>query len=178
MNIYAPSTVGISLRTNGIIAGANYLPTSPVNIASGNPIFVSLLYTANVLRATFVESNTPNTFTTNFALNLPSIVGAQTAYVGFTGADGGVASTQVVSNFIFVPITGISSELTNPILLTLSWPASIGGYTMQTRSNLAPGEDIWQSVTNVTTQTGGQNRVTISPLIENRFFRLSINLTE
>jgi hypothetical protein len=129
-----------------------------------------------VLTATFAESNTTHTFTTNFAVNLPAILGTNIAYVGFTGGDGGVSSTQVVSNFVFVPITGITVEQTNAVPLILSWPATIGGYTMQSRSNLT--FEVWQNVTNDVTQGGGRNQVDPSPLNGNRYFRLSIDLNE
>ncbi len=179
MNIYSPNVPGISWRTNGTLPPAgSYNPTTPVNIASGNPIFVTLLYTGGVLRATFVESNTANVFTTNLLVNIPAIVGAETAYVGFTGADGGIASTQVVSNFVFVPITGVAAQQFSPDTLTLSWPASIGGYSVQTKSDLTAGADVWQSVTNLINQVSGKNQVIISPLIGNRYYKLSINIPD
>jgi hypothetical protein len=179
LNIYQPNTRGMSWRTNGTLPPPSpYNPIGPVNLASGNPIHVSLLYTGGVLKVTFVESNTANTFATNLAVNLPAIVGGQTAFVGFTGGDGGVASTQVVSNFTFVPITGVAAEQAWPSTVSLTWPASIGGYRVQSKTNLNTGADVWQNVTNAMNQSGGQNRVTISPPIGDRYLRLFINPTE
>jgi hypothetical protein len=179
MNIYSPNTLGISLRTNGTLPSpGGYSPTTPVNIASGNPIHVSLLYTSSVLRVTLVESNTANSFTTNFLLNLPAILGAETAYVGFTGADGGIASTQVVSNYTFIPLTRLAVEQPTANDLALSWPATVGGYVMQSRSNLAVDAGVWLSVTNPVNQVGGQNQVIISPTPANQFYRLLINLDQ
>ena len=52
MNIYSPNTVGIALRTNGTLPSpGGYSPTTPVNIASGNPIQVSLHYTGSAAAA-------------------------------------------------------------------------------------------------------------------------------
>jgi hypothetical protein len=174
MNIYQPNTRGISWRTNGTLPYPNpYTPIGAVNLGSGNPIFVSLLYTGGVLRATFVESNTANTFTTNLNVNIPSMVGGDTAFVGFTGGDGGIGSTQVVSNFTFIPITGLLAEAgTQP--LALSWPASIGGYTLQVRSNL-DGATPWEAATNVINQDSGRNRATIAPSLPTGFYQLKIN---
>jgi len=179
MNIYDPYTRGIDFCTNGTLpAPGAYTPTTPVNIASGNPIHVSLLYTGGVLRATLGESNTANLFRTNFQVNLPAIVGADTAYVGFTGADGGIASTQVISNFTFVPLPTVLAAPSGPAALALSWPRAIGGYATQTRSNLTAGADVWQTITNPVNQVGGQNQVIHSPLFGPRYYRLSISLNE
>ena len=94
------------------------------------------------MRTTLIESNTANSFTTNYAINLPAILGADTSYVGFTGGDGGVSSTQVISNFTFVPLTTVSAGLTTTNTLVLSWPGTIGGYSVETRSNLTANADI------------------------------------
>jgi hypothetical protein len=179
LNIYQPNTRGMSWRTNGSLPFPNpYNPTGPVNLASGNPIHVSLLYTGGVLRATFVESNTANTFTTNLAVNIPAMVGAETAYVGFTGGDGGVGSTQIVSNFTFVPITRVLAEQTAPETIALSWPAVIGGYTAQTAANLISNSNVWQDVTNVVNQVNGRNQLAIPATVKQEFYRLRIGLNE
>ncbi|HUA66450.1 MAG TPA: hypothetical protein VME24_11420 [Alphaproteobacteria bacterium] len=177
LNINSSSTPGISFQTNGIVPAA-YAPATPVNVASGNPIQVSLLYMGNVLQATLVESNTTHTFMTNLAVNLPAIVGGQTAYVGLTGGDGSTASTQVVSNFTFVPLTGVIAQESNPGAITLSWPAVIGGYTAQSVSNLTAAAGVWQNVTNDILQGAGENQVSISPATNAAFYRLSINLSQ
>jgi hypothetical protein len=179
MNIYAPNSVGIAFRTNGSVPGpGGYSPTTPVNIASGNPIHVTMTYTNGMLRTTLVESNTANTFTTNFAWNIPAIVGGQTAYVGFTGSDGGVASTQVISNFTFVPITAVSAEQTPTNTMTLSWPATIGGYSVQMKTNLNVGADTWLNATNAAYQSGGRHRLTVPSTNTGQYYRLSIDPAE
>ena len=43
-----------------------------------------------IVSATFKDLVSSATFSTNFPINLPSIIGGNQAYVGFTGADGGV----------------------------------------------------------------------------------------
>jgi hypothetical protein len=174
-NIYSPNTPGFSFRTNGTLPSPAYTPTTPVNVASGHPIFVSLVYTGGVLRTSLVESNTANTFTTNFAVNLPAILGTNIAYVGFTGGDGGIASTQVISNFTFVPLPTISADRTAPGLTTLSWPGTIGGYTAQVRSNLTVPADVWQTATNPINQANGRNQVLVPSSSGARFYRLSIS---
>jgi hypothetical protein len=131
-----------------------------------------------VLQATLVDSNTTYSFTTNFTVNLPAIVGGQTAYVGITGGDGTVASTQVVSNFTFVPLTGITVQETNSDMVTLLWPAVIGGYTVQSLTNLTAATGVWQNVTNEIIQGGGENQVNIPSGTRTEFYRLSIELSQ
>jgi hypothetical protein len=176
-NIYSPLTVGIAFGTNGTVPD-NYMPTSPVNMASGNPVFVSLVYTGGVLKTTLIESNTAHTFTTNIVANLSAIVGADTAYVGLTGADGGVASTQVISNFTFVPLPTISVGAAPANTLLLSWPASIGGYTAQAKSNLTATAETWRVLTNAPNQVSGKNQITLPLLPGSQYYQLSIRPTD
>ena len=87
--------------------GSAYLSTAPVNIASGNPILVNLTYNgqAGTLSETLTDQSTGATYNTVFsapAVNFESLLGGQSGYVGFTGATGGQALTQTISNFSFV----------------------------------------------------------------------------
>jgi hypothetical protein len=174
INIYNPNTVGISFRQNGTLpaggAGA-YAPVTPVNLI-GNPIKVDALYDGSVLKLTFTDLTTLNVFNTNYTVNIPSIVGSSTAYVGFTGADGGIASTQTISNFTFVPFPAITLQ-SAPNSLTMTWPASIGGFVPQSRPSLTTGS--WTDVAALVSQVGSNMQVTISPLTGNEsYFRLNL----
>ena len=97
-----------------------------------------------------------------------------TTSASFTGVDGGAASTQVISNFTFVPISRISAEQPAPDALALFWPAAMGGYGVQASSNLTTEADAWQDVAQPTLQANGRNQVTISPLAGSQYYRLSI----
>jgi hypothetical protein len=46
-------------------------------------------------------SNRDATFTTSWAANIPSTLGKNMAYVGFTGATGGVSATQELLTWSF-----------------------------------------------------------------------------
>jgi len=166
MNIY--NGAGISFRNNGA-TGAPYDPTTPVNISSGNPIDVTVIYNSGVLQATFSEPATSATFTTNIVVDLPSLVGADTAYVGFTGADGGTVSTQKISNFTWANFPTLSAQVSGNTL-QLSWPTSIGGFALQSKADL--NDATWQNVANPVSQADGENQVTITPLTGNQFYRL------
>src|SRR5258707_7560687 len=90
-NIYNPNTPGVAFRTNGA-TGVPYTPTTPVNLASGDPIGVAVNYDGATLSLTLTDAVALVSFRTNVAINLPGAVGTNVAYVGMTGADGGTAS--------------------------------------------------------------------------------------
>lgn len=102
-NIYTGG--GNPVGTNyavGTVAG--YLPSAPVNLASGNPIQISLTYSPldQSISQTFVDTVTRDTFTNTFtSVDLPAAVGGTSAFVGFTGATGGAVAIQTISNFTF-----------------------------------------------------------------------------
>jgi hypothetical protein len=103
-NIFGPNGVGSALRTNGV-TGPPYMNTSPVNLASGDRIQTTVTYNAAAHTVTegLVDLNTHATFsTTATGVNLPSILGGNTAFVGFTGGTGGGTSIQTVSDFTFL----------------------------------------------------------------------------
>ncbi len=104
MNIYTgfngitDIAAGASLASGGNIG--SYASTSPVNLASGDPIQVTVSYDGtNNLGVTFSDSTAHTTYNTSYTVgNLEATLGAA-AYVGFSGAAGGFSSTQTIANF-------------------------------------------------------------------------------
>jgi hypothetical protein len=171
-NIYpgAPGGIGISLDTNGVI-GTSTLP-APVAIDSGDPINVTVTSLNGVVSLVLRDTLNNNTFSTSALMNVPSVVGTNTAYVGFTGGTGGAFSTQQVSNFTFTSLVGISTQVTGPNTLLVSWPAGVGGYVLQQNSDL--GTTNWQAVTAPVNVVNGQNQVTVSTAGGMKFYRLGL----
>jgi T5SS/PEP-CTERM-associated repeat protein len=107
INIYSDASGGrgTSFDTNGVTAdcsgGTPYTSTAPVNLASGDPISVTVTYTGNLLNETLFDLVTSDSFTTNYTVNISTAVGGGTAYVGFTGGTGGLTSIQTISNFMY-----------------------------------------------------------------------------
>jgi hypothetical protein len=83
-----------------------------------------------------------------------------------------------VSNYTFVPLTSLVAEQPAADALALSWPVTIGGYSMQSKSNLAAGLEVWQGITNPVVQFSNRNQVTIAPLPGSQNYRLKIDLNE
>ena len=99
-NIYNGS--GTFLGQNGSFGTSN--PTKAV-LYSGGAINVSLSYANRTLTETVTDaSNAANTDTFTYSVDLPTLLGMNNAYVGFTGADGLVASNQTISNFSYTVV--------------------------------------------------------------------------
>ena len=65
-----------------------------------------LVYDGTNLTMTLTDTVTNATVTEVFPVNIPSAVGGDTAYVGFTGATGGETATQNVLSWTYVSSGG------------------------------------------------------------------------
>ena len=168
-NIYANNTVGYAFRTNGL-TGKPYTSASPVNIASGDPINVTLLYANGVISMTLTDAVVQTSFTTDVSLDIPAAVGGTMAYVGFTGGDGSVVSTQTVSDFTFVSLPVLDIQPAAGSNVTLTWPTAIGSYVLQESPGVAPSN--WTNVSTLATNFGGFYQVTLPAPGSSSFYRL------
>jgi len=96
--------IGTGLNVNGLTG--NYISSGPVNLASGDPIAVYLTYNSitQALTEILTDQTTLASYSTVFTgVNIfdPTILNGTAGYIGFTGGDGGLTSTQTVSNFAF-----------------------------------------------------------------------------
>ena len=163
------------VATNGVGDGAGYSTsvyqnTAPVNLDGGNPINVNLRYTGGVLQINLADTVSSATFQASYPINIPSFVGTNVAWVGITGSEGGVLSHQTVSNFSYVPLPVLLSNPGSGGSVTLSWPASIYGYHLQSTSNLLGS--VWADLPATVTQTNGFNLATVPATGDSQFFRL------
>jgi Domain of unknown function (DUF1929)/Legume lectin domain/Chitobiase/beta-hexosaminidase C-terminal domain/PKD domain len=73
-----------------------------VSLHSGDILQVQMTYDGTTLTMIITDTTTPTeTFTTSWPINIPSTVGGNTAYVGFTGGTGGSTATQEILGWIF-----------------------------------------------------------------------------
>jgi hypothetical protein len=77
------------------------MTSSGVNLHSGDVMQAHITYDGTTLTLTLTDTVTKATFTTSSVVNIPSIVGANTAYVGFTGGTGGATAVQNVLNWSY-----------------------------------------------------------------------------
>jgi hypothetical protein len=76
---------------------------SPVSLISGHQIQVTLTYDGTTLTEDLVDLDDPMvpTFSTSYTVNIPAILGANGATVGFTGATGGAHCRQIITDFTY-----------------------------------------------------------------------------
>lgn len=77
------------------------LTSSGIVLRSGDLMSVHATYDGTTLTMTLLDEVTNDTFTFSNAIDIPSLVGANTAYVGFTGSTGGLTSTQSILTWTY-----------------------------------------------------------------------------
>jgi hypothetical protein len=77
------------------------MTASGVKLRSGDPMAATLTYDGTTLSLTLRDTVTQRVFSTNWAVNIPQVVGGSTAYVGFTGGTGGATAVQQVLNWSY-----------------------------------------------------------------------------
>ena len=107
--------------TNGSVGGGSP-STSPVNLLSGDPINVTLIYNGATLHENLFDTKTSASYDAYFVANLPAVIGGSSAYVGVTAGSNDYLSDadQYFSNFHF------SSAVPEPSTLILLGIGAIG----------------------------------------------------
>jgi hypothetical protein len=101
INIYNGHTIGSNFVTTN--TSGSYLTTGNVAFNSGNVIQVKLEFdgTSQTVTENLTDTVTGATFSRTYSnINLANLLGAS-AYIGFTGGDGGATSIQTVSAFSY-----------------------------------------------------------------------------
>ena len=99
---------GEGVNSTGLYTGGAS-PTTPattfaggVDLHSGHIFSAHIVYDGTTLTMTVTDTTaTTNTFTKSWTVNIPSAVGANTAYVGFTAGIGGLTSRQEVVTWTY-----------------------------------------------------------------------------
>jgi hypothetical protein len=183
MNLYSGAlggASGIMIGTNGVGAytgasvasGRSYQSTSPVNLDGGNPILVTLLYSNQVLAVSFSDTISGSVYNTLIPIDISAFLGTNAAYVGFTGSEGGVYSSQTISDFSYTPLPTVGATTGANNTVILSWPGSVGGFVLQSNTNL-DGTN-WVTVPASINQTNDLNQAVLSPSAAPSFYRLTL----
>ena len=175
INIYTGSSGGIGIPTTLDTDGglSAYQSVSPLVLNGGDPINVTLVYntTAATLTEVLADPTGGTTFTKVYSgVNLPSVLGSNSAYVGFGGSDGGVYAIQQISNF---------SYSTNPLSTTyINNVALTGGAvaTIDVAANSA-NPTITMGTLAVGNGTGTQLNVTGSTVAAGQAYGLTLGAT-
>ena len=78
------------------------LSTTGINLHSGDYMYVTLTYDGEHLNLTITDAVTLATWSQSFDVNIPAIVGGNTAYAGFTGGDGFYTASQKVTSWTYI----------------------------------------------------------------------------
>jgi Legume lectin domain/Chitobiase/beta-hexosaminidase C-terminal domain len=76
------------LYTDGAIPSTPQTKITGVNLNSGNPLDVTLSYNGTTLSMTVTDTKTNASFSNSWTIDIPTTVGGNTAYVGFTASTG------------------------------------------------------------------------------------------
>jgi chitobiase/beta-hexosaminidase-like protein len=127
----APTTPGVDITSSGIL------------LNSGDSIQAQLTYDGTTLTLKLLDFVTNKTFTMSQAINIPALVGANTAYVGFTAGTGGLSSSQKLLSWTYTT-QGVQSAAVAPVIApnggTFASPQSI------TLSTTTPSATIYYTV--------------------------------
>jgi hypothetical protein len=90
------------------------MTSSGINLHSGDVMNVQMTYDGTTLAMTVTDATAGKSFSTSWAVNIPTVVGSSTAWVGFTGATGGSTATQEIISWTYAP--GQPGTVTKPPL--------------------------------------------------------------
>jgi hypothetical protein len=141
-NLYDVTTSKTGVNLTGFYSGGEYpQPPNPqydmsgsgINMESGDLMRCTLAYNGTVLTESVTDTVTGATYTNSYAADIPSLVGGNTAYVGFGGSTGEATVVQNLTSWtytvespgqaaipMFSPAAGIYSGLQNVTLSSAS----------------------------------------------------------
>jgi LysM repeat protein len=110
-----PDSIG--LYTNGAspTVPAIDLSTTGIDLHSDDTFDVSVTYNGSILSMVISDLITGAAYSTSWTVNIPSIVGGNTAYVGFTGGTSGLTSSQKIETWVYTTISNGLPVTTSPI---------------------------------------------------------------
>jgi MYXO-CTERM domain-containing protein len=137
-------------------AGDLVVDLTPFNIDIRDTLVktVVLTYDGTTLAVSITDGT--DTYTANWPINIPAKVGAATAWVGFTGATGGLNARQEIVNWAYTNPPPAPASLTasddQTGQVTLTWAASAGAVSYNVYRGTASGGP-YVLVTNVAAPT-------------------------
>jgi hypothetical protein len=107
-----------------------------INLANGDTFTVNMVYNGSTLNMTITDGVTGASYNCNFTVNIPQVVGSNTAYIGFTGGTGGLSASQKIESWTYAP----SNSSSTPQAAAPTFSPSGGGTYLGTQTvSLADG---------------------------------------
>ena len=109
-----PDSTGLYLNGASPTTPAVDMTGSGIDLHSGDVFRVHMTYDGTNLTMTITDATTAATFTQTWAVNIPSTVGATTAFAGFTGATGGYTANQNILSWTMTSSSGGGGTVATP----------------------------------------------------------------
>jgi legume-like lectin family protein/chitobiase/beta-hexosaminidase-like protein len=118
-------TDSTGVYTNGAVptVPAVDMTSSGLLLRSGDAMRAHVTYDGTTLSMTLTDQVTNKTFSLSKAINIPQVVGANTAFVGFTGSTGGLSAIQKILTWTY------STQASNPVTSAPVFSPPAGSYT-------------------------------------------------
>ena len=94
-------STGVYTNGEAPVLPSTDISSSGIQLNSGDSIQAQLTYDGTTLTLKLLDLVSNKTFTMSQAINIPQIVGGNTAYVGFTGGTGGLSSSQKILTWTY-----------------------------------------------------------------------------
>jgi hypothetical protein len=101
-----PDSTGLYLSALEPTTPAVDMSASGIDLHSGHVFKVHMMYDGTNLAMTVTDATTAAVFTQTWPVNIPGTVGANTAYVGFTGGTGGFTALQQILSWTMTSGSG------------------------------------------------------------------------
>ena len=160
-----PDSTGLYLNGASPTTPAVDMTGSGIDLHSGDTFRVHMTYDGTTLTMTITDASTSATFAKAWPVNIPSTVGANTAFAGFTGATGGYVSNQNILNWTLSSTGGGGGGTVAPPTFSPAAGTYLGTQTV-TLSDTTSGATIFYTLdgTQPGTSAGGSTHQYNGPL--------------
>ncbi|MFC5863732.1 chitobiase/beta-hexosaminidase C-terminal domain-containing protein [Acidicapsa dinghuensis] len=101
------------------------LSSTGINLHSGDQMTVNLAYNGATLTMNITDIVTSATWSTSWTVDIPAIVGSNSAYVGFTGGTGGETASQKILTWTYSVATPVPSPTFSPAAGAYNGPQTV-----------------------------------------------------
>ncbi len=90
------------------------LSGSGIDLHNGDTFSVHMSYNGTTLAMSIIDGVTGAVYNNSWAVNIPQVIGSNTAYVGFTGGTGGMTASQKITTWSFLSSGGSQQATASP----------------------------------------------------------------